>query len=462
VSSGSPGEQGRQIEPLQIKRWVGETTFERGLDYADRSKVSDAARDGDVLTAEVEGSVPRGEDEPARYHVRVDLEPPVPRAGCTCPVRRPFCKHAAAVLITWQRSPEAFAAAGEPEEESSTPDGSEVSKADQRRRARLNELNAVDDMVRELGLGGIAAKGRQWADAIPDMMARARRRRQLRLAAVLEAVHREATAPPGGDEGFAPRRWADLLADLWFTLEATRHCVEGRPVDERALEQLAGRAPREAGLARRYQVLLLELAYEVFSGPLGTRHDVSYLMDLNSGETFVERVLVPASRAKRQELKPSHDAPLLAREMGVYPGYPPLRVALIDVEEGPVDVPSAASQALELAETSLPAIHQRLAGLAREPFAPRQTFALLGGADVVERDGVLHVRDADGYAVPLADSPLPHAPTVAAFEEHISRRSPAAVFARFFVDDDAVMRAAPLSIVEASGVTRLSAIPPSA
>ncbi|MFQ5809580.1 MAG: hypothetical protein ACE5JM_08175, partial [Armatimonadota bacterium] len=226
--------------------------------------------------------------------------------------------------------------------------------------------------------------------------------------------------------------------------------------DERALESLVGRAPREAGLARRYQVGLLELAYEVFGGPLGRRQDVSHLMDLNSGELFVERAIVPARRAKREELKRSYDAPLLAREMGVYPGYPPLRVALIAVEEGTLSVEQAASQALDFAETSLSDIHERLVQLASEPLAPRETFALLKLDGILERDGVLHLLDAEGCCAPVADSPGPHAPTLADFEEYAVDRLPTAVFARFFARD-ATMCAAPLSIVEASGVIRLGA-----
>ncbi len=103
MSRDPSDDRGRQLELLQIKRWVGDTTFDRGLDYADRDKVAAPALAGEVLTAEVEGSIPRGGDEPAQYRVQVDLEPPVPRATCTCPVRAAFCKHAAALLITGRR-----------------------------------------------------------------------------------------------------------------------------------------------------------------------------------------------------------------------------------------------------------------------------------------------------------------------------------------------------------------------
>src|SRR5580693_3997274 len=38
------------------------------------------------------------------------------RARCTCPAAwsRPFCKHAAALLVAWSRAPEAFAASDTP------------------------------------------------------------------------------------------------------------------------------------------------------------------------------------------------------------------------------------------------------------------------------------------------------------------------------------------------------------
>ncbi len=460
MDRGSSAEPGRQLELLQIKRWVGETTFERGLDYADRGRVGQAAREGDTLAAEVEGSTPRGADEPARYRVRVDLEPPVPRATCTCPVRRPFCKHAAAVLIMWQREPEGFAAAEEDVARPAKPDVSpkpKPSKAAQRQRMRLEELDAVGRMIRDIAGDGIAVRGSQWVEAIPDMLATARRRRQMRLAGLLEQLHKEVSAPASGEAGFDWRRWAELLADLWFTVEAMRQHVEGRGLDERALEQLVGRTPREAGLARRYEAPLLQLAYEVFGGPLGTRHDVSYLMDLNSGELFVERAVIPQRRAKSEGLKPSYPAPILAREMGIYPGYPPLRIALIAVDKAALNLTDATARALDLADTSLPGIHQRLVELTAEPLAPRETFALLRLRGLPERDGELHLLDAEGYAVPVAEAPSGHPPTLTAFQRYAGDGLPPAVFARFFARD-AALCAAPLSIVEPSRIVRTGSL----
>jgi hypothetical protein len=439
--------RGRRLELLQIKRWVGETTFERGLDYADRGKIAHAAREGDVLTAEVEGSTPRGAEKPAMYRVRVDLEPPVPRAGCTCPVRRPFCKHAAAVLILWQREPEAFAEQpGEAAQRNREP-----SKADRRRQMLLEELEAVRGMLSDFAIHGVTARGKQWVDAVPQILATARRRRQLRLAELLDELQRQVTGATAPDP-----RHADLLMDLWFTLEATRRYVEGKPIEERVLEQLIGTTPREAGLARRYHVPLLELAYEQFPGPLGARHDVSYLIDMNSGELFVERLVVPARRAQREEPKPWYPEPLVATEMGIYPGYPPLRIALIGVAAGSTSLSDAVVQALDLGEASLAAIHERLAQSAADPFAPEQTFALLKPHGLLERSGVLHLLDAEGYCVPVCEQPLPHAPTLAAFEAYARERLPTAVFARFHAPD-LELCAAPLSIVEPSGMMRLTA-----
>src|SRR5258708_38747156 len=89
-----------------IRTIVGGQNFERGESYYRQGAVRDTFRQGDQLTARVEGS----QYEP--YEVKITLaQSGIGVARCTCPYAAGgnMCKHVAAVPIAYVRSPEIFA-----------------------------------------------------------------------------------------------------------------------------------------------------------------------------------------------------------------------------------------------------------------------------------------------------------------------------------------------------------------
>ncbi len=94
-----------------IRTIVGSQSFERGESYYRQGAVRDMFRQGDQLTARVEGS----QYEP--YEVKITLaQGGIGVARCTCPYAAGgnMCKHVAAVLIAYVRSPEIFAVCPDP------------------------------------------------------------------------------------------------------------------------------------------------------------------------------------------------------------------------------------------------------------------------------------------------------------------------------------------------------------
>lgn len=87
-----------------IRDRVGETSFERGRRYYRDGAILNPRRQGDTLKAQCRGS------RPSPYQVKVTLGPAgILSAHCSCPVGAGgYCKHTAALLLTWLHKPEAF------------------------------------------------------------------------------------------------------------------------------------------------------------------------------------------------------------------------------------------------------------------------------------------------------------------------------------------------------------------
>lgn len=83
---------------------VGEQSFQRGLSYFRNGAIFDARRQGTTLKARCEGSRPQA------YRVQVTFDGnSIAGANCSCPVGAGgYCKHVAALLLTWIDRPEEF------------------------------------------------------------------------------------------------------------------------------------------------------------------------------------------------------------------------------------------------------------------------------------------------------------------------------------------------------------------
>ncbi len=93
------------ISEQDIREMATASSFERGMGYFVRGAILDPVREGNVLRARCEGSMPLD------YHLQVDLdETGVTEAWCSCPYSYGgICKHLVALLLTWVRQPDTFA-----------------------------------------------------------------------------------------------------------------------------------------------------------------------------------------------------------------------------------------------------------------------------------------------------------------------------------------------------------------
>lgn len=92
------------LSEKEIKSWVGGRSFERGRAYYHNGSIQRPRRRGGTLAADCYGSMPQP------YRVEITLQDGAIVFGdCSCPVGDGgYCKHAAALLLTWLHAPERF------------------------------------------------------------------------------------------------------------------------------------------------------------------------------------------------------------------------------------------------------------------------------------------------------------------------------------------------------------------
>lgn len=93
-----------KLSEEEIRNRVGTQSFERGYRYFRDGAIFDARRKGMTLKAYCKGS------QPLPYRVRITFDPnSIREAHCSCPVGDGgYCKHVAALLLTWLHHPEDF------------------------------------------------------------------------------------------------------------------------------------------------------------------------------------------------------------------------------------------------------------------------------------------------------------------------------------------------------------------
>lgn len=94
----------KTITPKQIREWVGSKSYERGQRYFERGYIFDTRREDNTFRARCRGSYD------VDYRLEVTLDGAKIISGhCSCPVGGGgYCKHVAAMLLTWRDSPEDF------------------------------------------------------------------------------------------------------------------------------------------------------------------------------------------------------------------------------------------------------------------------------------------------------------------------------------------------------------------
>jgi hypothetical protein len=190
---------------------AGELT--KGTQIADAGALLHLARHDNKLFCEAKGSG----QAPYRVTLIFGEQQGELKARCSCIAARtrPFCKHSAALLVSWARSPESFVVSEAPPAVEGTGQRKSV-KTGKASGADLMKhgVERVATLVRELAVAGIAAAGmdrveqvRQLGEGLRENRLRRLSARTLELSNMLEA----STIRRGRLDSVA---YADLLSDM--------------------------------------------------------------------------------------------------------------------------------------------------------------------------------------------------------------------------------------------------------
>src|SRR5262245_55960708 len=100
----------RPLSMSDLRAVIDPDELKKGQQILDQRALAHLARTADKLYAEAQGS------GSAPYRVSIAFgDRDRLQAACSCPAarhksKRPFCKHAAALLLAWAKMPDAFAA----------------------------------------------------------------------------------------------------------------------------------------------------------------------------------------------------------------------------------------------------------------------------------------------------------------------------------------------------------------
>ncbi|MBZ4421413.1 HEAT repeat domain-containing protein [Myxococcus sp. RHSTA-1-4] len=294
------------------------------------------------------------------------------RCSCMAARSRPFCKHAAALLVAWARAPEAFV----------TTDVAPSGGADGARKKSVKKGKAetasmmktgvaqVSTLVRELGLSGVVSLGadrpeqvRQLGEALRANGLRRLAARTVEVAGLLDlAVARTGT--------FDAPVYTDLVADMLLTVRKVEKHLGGEALEDRYVEELIGKTWTKKDRAPVEGLTLVEYAFTTRATPDNYIVRESRFVDLASGKHYAEKQILPAF-LKSVEPKKSHAGMVLeGAKGGQYPGFAPHRLDL-DAEARKLPLDGAALR--RLVEVALPDVGAALAAFQehrKDVFAP--------------------------------------------------------------------------------------------
>ncbi|HZI11959.1 MAG TPA: HEAT repeat domain-containing protein [Myxococcus sp.] len=294
------------------------------------------------------------------------------RCSCMAARSRPFCKHAAALLVAWSRAPEAFVTS-----DAAPPglsDGAKK-KSVKKGKAETGDLMKsgvaqVSTLVRELGLSGVASLGEDRPEQVRSLAEALRANGLRRLSASTVQVSgllEHAVARTGT---FDPPAFTDLMADMLLTVRKVEKHLGGEALEDRYVEELIGKTWTKKDRAPVEGLSLVEYAFTTRTTPDNFLIRESRFVDLASGKHFSEKQIIPAF-LKRVEPKRSHAGFLLeGAKGGQYPGFAPYR---LDLEDEARKLPLDGAALRRLVEVALPDVGAALAAFQehrKDVFAP--------------------------------------------------------------------------------------------
>ena len=378
----------------------------KGTKVFDEKGLQSLARHQNRIYAEAKGSGPA----PYRVALTFSETSSAIKGSCTCMAARsrPFCKHAAALLVAWSRAPESFVVsdkplAGMPGE----PKRKAVKKGDADPAAqRRDGIEQVSTLVRELGVAGAFAGGgvelesiQRIGEALRENKLRRLGARTLDLAVMLRSAAARKVPIPA-------TAYTDLLADLRLTARKLTKHLDGEPIEDRHVEELIGKTWTKADRQPVTGLDLVEYAYLIRPTSDGFKIYESRFVDLATGTHYSEKQIDPPPPAPRREPKALRGGAVLAGASGTtFPTFAPLRLQFTDLGDGkPVD-----HEALtRLVDRALPDVGGALTALQehrKDVFAPDLLPVAVRIDTLFARGDRLQAVDATGNALHLPPDP---------------------------------------------------------
>ena len=304
----------------------------KGTALADKSSLSHLARFDNKLYADAAGS---GKN-PYKAQVVQDDKGYRGRCSCMAARTRPFCKHAAALLVQWARDPASFAVA---EAAPAPAVGTSKAKRSKPRTGKTDSKALMQQgveqtlaLVRELALAGISTidaarveQIRALAETLRTEKLRRMSARMLELAQILDVAVVDYARLDG-------ESYAAALSDLWLSARRVGKHVEGsNPLQPQYVESLIGKNWSKKDRVPVADLELLEYAFlhQITADDFVIRE--SRFVDLASGTHYSDKQILPAFLAKRTAPKPSYEGFVLrGAGGGRYPSFAPYRLDLAE------------------------------------------------------------------------------------------------------------------------------------
>ena len=400
------GSDARKVNVSDLRGMIVDSDeLSKGTRIFDDKGLQSLARYQNKLYAEAKGSG----FAPYRVSLVFSETSSAIKGSCTCMAARsrPFCKHAAALLVAWSRAPEAFVVSDAPlggaggDSKRKT-----VKKGDADPKAqRLEGIQQVSTLVRELGVTGVGS-GDDQLESIQRIGEALRENKLRRLGARtldLAKMLKDSTAGKGAVPAAA---YTDLLADLRITARKLEKHLAGEPIEDRHVEELIGKTWTKADRKPVTGLDLVEYAYLVRKTSDGFTLYESRFVDLGTGTHYSEKQISPPLPAPRQEPKAVRAGAVLAGASGtMYPTFSPLRLQFTDLGDGkPVDHAALT----RLVETALPDVGAALSALQehrKDVFAPDLLPVTVRIDTLFARADRLQAVDATGNALHLPLDP---------------------------------------------------------
>jgi hypothetical protein len=330
------------------------------------------------------------------------------RCSCMAARSRPFCKHAAALLVSWARAPDSFAVA----ETAPVPLAGDAKKREVKKgKVDSKDLMArgVDQaatLVRELAVAGVRALAVDRVEQVRALGEALREAKLRRVSARTLELARHLQAAALRSESFDALEYAEILGDMLLTVRKLEKHLQGEALAEEHVEELIGKTWTKKDRKPIAGLELVEYAFASRTTPDGFLIRESRFLDLGSGEHYSEKQILPGFLVKRTEAKRSWAGHLLAAiDASVYPSYAPRRLDI----EGAGALSALDQGALtRLLEAALPDVGAALAAFQerrKDVFAPEGLPVALRADSLFAHGGRMQVLDAGGAALFLPEDP---------------------------------------------------------